>query len=185
MSAKRNKTLKYKPIPLNEVYKQMGLIEYWFKEFLTYKGFPQNVQIHISYYSLIDIIVRVDKRKAYYMCFHDMEIHECKEVALFAYWIIKLSPFTITDNAYSNNSDAGTINEAFAIFLIGFVLETTGRIVRTKNLKDAYYKLIDYSFRFRNFSIDSIIVLIESISTETLERDYPNLYGEFSPKNKP
>jgi hypothetical protein len=164
-------------MPLEEIKKLIQLFYNLFVMFLDLKGFPKNVKFHVSFYSLVDIIIRVDKRKAYYQCFHNMEINECKEVALYAYWILKLRPFTIieTDTAYTRNVDVCTINESFVVFLIGFVLEAIGRIKRTPNLKDSYDRLIDYSFRFRNFSIDSFIVLIETIGTDTLEREYPNL----------
>jgi len=108
-----------------------------------------------------------------------MEINECKEAALYAYWILKLRPFTIIDDKYRKNIDACNVNELFVVFLIGFVLEAIGRIRKTPNIKESYSELIDYSFRFRNFSIDSFIVLIESISTETMEREYPNLQNKF------
>jgi hypothetical protein len=165
-------------MPSKEVEDKVILFANRFKEFLTSKGFPENVGYYISYVSLADIIIRVDKRKAYYLCFHDMEINECKEVALYAYWIIKLRPFVITDTAYRRNLDACCINESFAIYFIGLVLELTHRIKHTKNIKESYSRFLEYSFRFRNFSIDSFIVLVESITTETLEKEYPDLYDK-------
>jgi len=176
MPTKRNKNLKYRRMPYKEIEEKIELLTKRFKEFLGLKGFPENVEYSISYVTLVDIIIRVDKRKAYYMCFHDMEINECKEVALYAYWIIKLRPFAITDKTYLRNLDACCINESFAIYFIGLVLELTHRIKYTKNIKESYSRFLEYSFRFRNFSIDSFIVLVESISTETLEKEYPNLY---------
>jgi hypothetical protein len=177
MTAARNTGIKYERMPLEEIGKLIQLFDKLFKLFVRLKGFPENVKFHTSFYSLVDIIIRVDKRKAYYQCFHNMEINECKEVALYAYWILKLRPFTITetDTAYTRNVDVCTINESFVAFLIGLVLEATGRIKRTPGLKDDYNRLVDYSFRFRNFSIDSFVVLIETIGTDTLEREYPNL----------
>jgi hypothetical protein len=178
MPAKRNKNLKYRRMPYTEIEKILSLLVDKFRDFLTLKGFSENIKYHISYYDLIDIIIRVDKRKAYYLFFHDMEINECKEVALYAYWILKLRPFTITDNAYKNNAEACCINESFAIYFIGLVLELTHRIKHTKNIKESYSRFLEYSFRFRNFSIDSFIVLVESITTETLEKEYPYLYDK-------
>ena len=175
MPNKRNKNLKYKRMPNKEMEGILKLFTERFKDFLKLKDFPENVKYHISYVALADIIIRVDKRKAYYMCFHDMDINECKEVALYAYWILKLRPFAITDTTYLRNLDACCINESFAIYLIGLVLELTHRIKYTKNIKESYSRFLEYSFRFRNFSIDSFIVLVESISTETLEKEYPNL----------
>jgi len=163
-------------MPYKEIEEKIKFFEKRFKDFLTFKGFPKNAEYYISYMSLVDVIIRVDKRKAYYICFHNMEINECKEVALYAYWILKLRPFVITDTKYLKNPDACCINESFVIHLIGLVLELTHRIKYTKNIKESYSRFLEYSFRFRNFSIDSFIVLVESISTETLEKEYPNLY---------
>jgi len=165
-------------MPNKEIEGMVELLVEKFKEFLVLKGFPENVNYFISYVTLADIIIRVDKRKAYYMCFHDMEINECKEVALYAYWILKLRPFAITDAKYLRSLDACYINESFAIHFIGLVLELTHRIKFTKNIKESFSRFLEYSFRFRNFSIDSFIVLVESISTETLEKEYPNLFDQ-------
>ena len=174
----RNKNLRYERIPYENIEKILQGFYKQFDEFLILKGFPPETEKYISFYALVDIIIRVDKRKAYYYCFHGMEINECKEAALYAYWIIKLRPFTITDKRYKDNVEASTINEAFVIFLIGFILESTGRIKRTVDIKDSYRNFLEYSFRFSNFSIDSFLVLIESISTETLENEYPNLFDQ-------
>lgn len=178
MPKERNINLKYERIPYGNIEKILQVFNKRFNDFLVLKGYPSETERYVSFYTLIDIIIRVDKRKAYYHCFHNMEINECKEAALYAYWIIKLRPFSITDKKYRNNSDACIINEAFAIHLIGLVLERTGRIKKSKNMKNSYYDFLEYSFRFRNFSIDSFIVLIESISTETLEKEYPNLFDQ-------
>jgi len=178
MSEKRNKDLKYERIPYEDIGNVIQVFYKRFEEFLFLQGFPPETEKHISFFTLIDIIVRVDKRKTYYHCFHNMEINECKEAALYAYWIIKLRPFTITDIKYRKSTDACMINETFAIFLIGLILETTGRIKQTVNIKNSYRNFLEYSFRFRNFSIDSFVVLIESISTETLENEYPNLFDQ-------
>ena len=137
MPEDRNNKLKYERIPYEEIEKVLQIFSKRFDEFLILKGFPLETEKHISFFTLIDIIVRVDKRKAYYHCFHGMEINECKEAALYAYWIIKLRPFTITDKNYKNNVDACMVNESFAIFLIGLILENTGRIKKTVNIKDS------------------------------------------------
>lgn len=178
MPEQRNKNLKYERIPYKNIEKLLTLFNKRFEEFLTLKGFPSKIEKHISFFTLMDIIVRVDKRKAYYYCFHGMEINECKEAALYAYWILKLRPFTITDEKYKNRIEACTINESFVIYLIGLILENTGRIKKTNNIKNSYRDFLEYSFRFRNFSIDSFVVLVESISTETLEKEYPDLFDQ-------
>jgi len=178
MPEERNSNLKYERIPYESIEKVLQLFQKRFDEFLLLKGFPVETEKHVSFYTLMDIIVRVDKRKAYYRCFHGMDINECKEAALYAYWINKLRPFSIIDKRYRNKFDACIINESFAIYLIGLVLECTGRIKKTEKIKTSYYDFLEYSFRFRNFSIDSFVVLVESISTETLEKVYPDLFDQ-------
>jgi hypothetical protein len=177
MPNNRNESLKYGRIPYEDIEKLLQVFNQRFIEFLALKGFPPETEKHISNFTLIDIIVRVDKRRAYYQCFHGMEINECKEAALYAYWILKLRPFAITDAKYSKTTDACHINELFVIYFIGLVLERTGRIKQTTAIKDSYSRFLEYSFRFRSFNIDSFLVLIESISTETLEKEYPDLTG--------
>ena len=175
MPEKRNGNSRCERMPYKEIENIVRMFQKRFDEFLLNKGYPPETEKYTSFFSLVDIIVRVDKRKAYYQYFHGMKINECKEVALYAYWILKLRPFSITDKKYISSVDACTINESFVIHLIGFILENTGRIRKTDKTKDSYRIFLEYSFRFRNFSIDSFLVLIESISTETLENDYPNL----------
>ena len=173
--AERNKNSKYNKIPLKEIHDiRLDFIKR-FIDFIPLKGFPEDTEIHISHYSLLDIIIRVDKRKAYYQFFHNMEINEWKEAALYAYWILKLRPFTIIDKRFTTNVDACLINESFAIYFIGFILEKTGRIKHSSKYNESYRRFLEYSFRYRNFSIDSFVVLIESITTETLEQEYPDL----------
>jgi hypothetical protein len=174
MHESRNKHLRYERVPVDSLQKWIGIFYDRFHAFLICKGFSPETEINISFLTIIDIIARVDRRKAYYWCFHGMAINECKEVALYAYWIIKLRPFTITDKRYNGLADACTINESFAIYLIGLTLENIGKIKRTDNVKSSYHRFLEYSFRFRSFSIDSFIVLVESISTETLEKEYLN-----------
>jgi hypothetical protein len=104
-----------------------------------------------------------------------MTVNECKVAALYAYWILKLKPFAIIDDRFKNRPASCTINESFAIYVIGAALYLTNRVKMTETTKGAYYNLLEYSFRFRNISIDAFVVLVESIATETCERDYPNL----------
>ncbi len=175
----RNKKLKYERISTDEIWEVLTAFKNRFIDFLSQKGFPEDVNYYISTYNLLDVIIRVDKRKAYYYCFHNMEIDECKEIALYAYWILKLRPFTITNEKYKGDYGACNINESFVIYLIGFILEKIKRIEKPEQMDTNYTDFLEYSFRFRHFSIDSFVVLIESISTGTLEREYPNLHSEY------
>jgi hypothetical protein len=173
--ASRNESLKYDQVPHEDVRAIVKLFYNKFKHFLFEKGYPEDINIHVSAFDLVDVICRVDKRKAYYRCFHGMTVNECKVAALYAYWILKLKPFAIIDDRFKNRPTSCNINESFAIYVVGAALYLTNRVKMTDATKGSYYNLLEYSFRFRNISIDAFIVLVESITTETCERDYPNL----------
>jgi hypothetical protein len=65
-------------------------------------SYPQGVQYTAYGLDLIDAIIRVDKRRFYFSVFHGMDINDCKKAALFAYWIIKFRPITITSPEHIN-----------------------------------------------------------------------------------
>ncbi|GHV95903.1 hypothetical protein AGMMS50293_22230 [Spirochaetia bacterium] len=60
---RRNKELTYTRIPYDDIEKVLRLFEKRFYAFLTLKGFPPDTESLVSFFTLIDIIVRVDKRK--------------------------------------------------------------------------------------------------------------------------
>ena len=53
-------------------------------------------ELSCNFSLLLESIVRVDKRKDYFMIFHDdTDINENRISALQAYWIVKFKPFLI------------------------------------------------------------------------------------------
>jgi hypothetical protein len=136
-------------------------------------GYSEN-QYSICGLDLIDIIIRVDKRLAYFDYFHHMKINDSKKAALYAYWIIKLRPVKIVDGRLKNRTGHAKVNEKLALNHLLGVLVARGRIklgdgkdevvldIQNKFLKELYY-----SFRFRNFTIDSMIVLADAINTQS------------------
>jgi hypothetical protein len=143
--------------------------------FIKYLDYPADLKVGVSLRLLIDVIVRVDKRKVYYIYYHDMKINECKQVALYAYWLLRFRPFFIYDRRLESNRLGYCINELFAIFLIFAVLRKLydiNNIPFDSTDKNSYcYKLL-YNFRFRHISIDEMILLIDSITKDTLLRKY-------------
>jgi hypothetical protein len=138
-------------------------------------GLDKNVQYCVCGIDLIDAIIRVDKRLTYFRIFHDMEINECKKVALYAYWIIKFRPIKIFDSGHINKSGLNDkVNELFAIHLLISALVNVGKIILWDGnkgvnitMENPYVQELCYSFRYRNFTIDSIIVLADSITTDS------------------
>lgn len=167
----RNSDLRYTEMDDAEFLDYFAWLEEIFKDFLVSSDYPEDIDYFVSRRDLADIFLRVDKRKAYYYCFHGMEIHEKKEVALFAYWILKFQPFTVIDNRYIDKKKENGINDAFAIYMICSILCYTGISFESVVKKNFYNKLL-YSFRFRDFSIDSLMMLVESLSAETFNIEY-------------
>lgn len=173
----RNSELKYSDIPDGELLSFYDHFENLFVEFLEELKYPSDTKYSIDSYALIDAIVRVDKRKAYFWCFHNMEINERKEVALYAYWFLKFKPFSICDNRFADRKQTSYINELFAIYLISSILlfdEDEFAEIGVSNSKDkfTYLDKLLYSLRYRCFTIDSFMILIDSITPETLEYEF-------------
>ena len=141
-------------------------------------GYPDSVRYVVCAVDIMDIIIRTDKRLYYFNIFHNMEPNECKKAALFAYWIAKLRPIKIIDNEHLNILGYNDkINEMFAIHILFCVLSGIGRIKQRDetggvdiSLNDPYMDKLCYSLRFRNFTIDSMIVLADTITTETFKK---------------
>ena len=57
-------------------------------------NFENNIVVDAP--AVAEIFVRVDKRKDYFIIFHDdTDMNEIKEAALMAYWILKFKPFSV------------------------------------------------------------------------------------------
>ena len=157
---------------IDELKKFRSMIERFFKFF----EFEDDLEYDVSRDDLYQMIVRTDKRKAYYQYFHDMTINECKEAVLYAYWVLKFQPITITDRRYEAKKIGECVNEAFAIYIIFSVFNEFYKIKKAipMNPEDdtTYFSKLLYSFRYRSISIDSMILLADSISKETLFRKY-------------
>jgi hypothetical protein len=145
----------------------MALFEQTFKNFLSTMRYPTDVKYHISGLDMIDMIVRIDKRKAYYQFFHGMDINELKVAGIYVYWILKLKPFSITDRRYAGKLECCDVNEVFALYIIVTVLLGLGRLDRLIQGSEPYFKELRYSFRFRHFSIDAMLVLVEALNTKS------------------
>ena len=159
----------------------LELVHYFEEEieyFIHYVlGYSNNVEYSVCGLDIIDIITRTDKRLHYFHVFHDMDVNECKKAALFAYWIVKFRPIKIINDKYKNKIGYNNeINELFAIHILISILAGIGRIEQFDGtsgiditMDNPYIKKLCYSFRFRNFTIDSMIVLADTITTDAFK----------------
>ena len=151
-------------------------------------GYGKNIQYSVCGLDIIDAIIRVDKRLDYFRIFHDVEINECKEAALYAYWIVKFRPIKIIDDGHINELGFNDqVNEMFAIHHLISVLSGAGKIKPWDGsegvditIQNSFLQDLCYSFRFRNFTIDSMIVMADSITTDSFIVDKRH-FGQDNP----
>jgi hypothetical protein len=157
----------YSPLPLDDILDILRIFEKSFARFI-YIVFRKKVDYEISGLDLLDLVIRSHKRKQYFNYFHHgTKINEAKIAAIFVYWILKLKPFRITDAEFCKDMQFIDINELFSIHIIVDVLKKLGRISRKPLGDEDFFKTLRYSFRFRNISIDSMLILLESINNSS------------------
>ena len=168
--SERNEGLEYEGIPDDEVLESVQKLEIAFERFLTVYGFPRDVDCFENKRALVEIVRRVDKRKAYYFCFHNMAINEHKEMSLYAYWVLKFHPFAVIDARFDCGDKAALVNEAFAIYLIAGVVIGAKKLKKVDFVKKNYVGKLLYSFRYRAFTIESLMLLVESLSPKVFNK---------------
>lgn len=171
---------RYQRLPFSDIYTMLQALQEEFDEYLQYGLGYRKDQYVIFGVDIIDTIIRFDKRKAYFEYFHDMKINDVKKAALLAYWIVKFRPVKIIDNVLKNQKAHVNVNEKLAINHLLAALVRKGKIKLwdgTEGVKIEESKFFDdlsYSFRFRNVPIDVMIVLADSITTDSFKEKKKN-----------
>jgi hypothetical protein len=109
---------------------------------------------------MFQILEQIEKRRVYFHIFNEYDMGELDESVLMSFWIVKLQPFfTVNNNIPSNE-----LNAKIAIFLLNKTLSFVATKTEKQNritgkvVQDLYY-----SFRFRDISKESLILLAESL----------------------
>lgn len=150
---------KYKRIEeaeyLDEIEKLCSMLQDFCEASKTYKY--NDVVVNIS--AVRDVIIRVHKRKYYFMLFHnDMITSEYKETALYCYWILKLRPLWINPSVKKSER----INEKFALHLYVSLLKKYNETFSEKDgINKKHIRELLYSFRFRDLTKESMILMLE------------------------
>ncbi|MDR0868807.1 MAG: hypothetical protein LBP75_10120 [Planctomycetota bacterium] len=105
---------------------------------------------------LLRIVERVEKRRVYFHIFHDMQMGELNEAALYAFWILKLCPFGIA------GKDGGAFNALIAarIFTGAVRAAAQSHGKSTTFTRELVEKLI-YSFRYRDLSKEALMLMAD------------------------
>lgn len=164
-------TIEYFP-PYKEPDKEFLINQ--LKELINWiwKDYPNPVlqkEIIPDYECILTIVDLVERRRIYYHVFHNcMVMNECKEVALYCYWILKLQPFL----KYKNNKDGKPIhhlkqgNEVNSIIAYRLLVNIAKAV--NKHLPTGTLKPLLHSFRYHDISKESLIALCESLFEENI-----------------
>jgi len=126
--------------------------------------FKKHPEIHgkvvIDDHAIIEIVERVHAKKYYYSVFHNIrmgKVAENKTIGLFIYWILKLRPIqsAIRIKEYD-------LNELFARFIFNKALKLyEGDDFAYDDYMMGYFDEVTYSFKYRELSKESIILMLE------------------------
>ncbi|MDE6961794.1 MAG: hypothetical protein K2P27_13210 [Lachnospiraceae bacterium] len=160
---------KYKWMTEQEFMKEIDDLDNLLHDFCKGSELYPYETVKINLKALRDIIVRVHKRKHYFKVFHDgMITSEYKETALYCYWILKLRPLWIDPDLEGSER----INEKFALHLYISLLKQYNKDFSEKDgINKLHIKELLYSFRFRDITKESMILMLEPYYYEYLKRN--------------
>ena len=125
-------------------------------------GFSNNTGIYgITAFekTVFEIFERIEKRRIYFHIYYSgCRMGELNEGALLCFWIVKLNPF------FSPKLPVDILNVKIALYLfnsmLSYIAQKTDKkvLINAQIVKDLYY-----SFRFRDISKESIMLLAESL----------------------
>jgi hypothetical protein len=131
-------------------------------------------RLHLNDKLLAVALMRVFRRVLYCKSFNAMELNQMKQAGLYAYWLTKLHPIIINepsadmraiDDLWENRLQE--INERFAFHLILSVfIRQYGR--PGQGIK-GYRERFVHAVRFRSFTEDSMMLLVESLGKEAFD----------------
>jgi len=128
---------------------------------------PSFLKYDVSQLDLIEMVIRVHKRKFHYEHAHGMEINEAKRMGLYLYWFLKFKPIRILDPVYKTRRGLIDINEGFVLCLLFSVMLYFGRTTSfdkgSKEKNDRFWNMLLYSFRYRTLSSTAMMVLVEAL----------------------
>jgi len=117
----------------------------------------ENIIVHED--TLLEIFDRIEKRRIYFHIFYNgCKMGELNEGALMCFWIVKLCPFTCI------KIPPDILNAKIALFLFNRVLSLVAAKSHKKVcITEQTVKDLFYSFRFRDISKESLMLLAGSM----------------------
>lgn len=159
------KIYKYKEPSREEKFAYLTNISDIFYDYLESLGFDKD-KVSADYSLIGEVFIRIDKRKDYFVIYHDETyINEVREAALLAYWILKFKPFMIIS---PNESDYNVnINCGFAAYVIFCAVnECVRRRTQGKQsiqLSEGYIEKFKYALKFWDIGKEAMMLIAETL----------------------
>lgn len=125
-------------------------------------------RVETNIQSLKDVIIRVDMRRLYFRIYHsNMLANEYKVIiGLECFWVLKLRPFWISPKKTDSEETlqiATWINEKIAAHMACGLLQQYNPdfFEKGRDICESYYKELEYSFRYRDLSKESMFLLFD------------------------
>jgi len=120
-------------------------------------------RLSVSESCILDIIDLVERRRVYFHVFHGIDMSEWNEAALYCFWIVKLQPFIDIPPANTKGKQINEVNAIIAVRLLCRIVNTVRNVNGKDKLKQLSLGNLIHSFRYRDISKESIMVLFESL----------------------
>lgn len=156
---------KYKEPSREEKFEYLADMSEIFYDYLDSLEFDKQ-KVTLDYKLINEVFIRIDKRKDYFLIYHDQTyINEVREAALQAYWILKFKPFTINSSEqvdYNLN-----INCGFAAYVIFCAIDefikrqTKGK--QRLQLSDEYIEKFKYALKFWDIGKEAMMLIAETL----------------------
>ena len=161
-----SKCYKYTGPQSNKLYETLSIVLDALECYVNKTGDLNFADIEVDPILLTESFVRIDKRKDYFIIFHDdTDMNEIKETALLIYWLLKFRPFKVKEANILMHKKYRHINEAFSLFLIYSVLKQES--VCHKNvifhISKEYNDKLMYAFRYWDISKEALMLVLESL----------------------
>lgn len=155
----------YAPSSKEELFQDRKTILNLFHEYVVYQKDITDDDILVDDSVISEILIRVDKRKDYFLIFHNnTDINELKQTALVVYWLLKFRPFSVCSSSSEIMRKYVNVNERFALFLLCGAVKRAADIKGTKfGLSKDYIDLLDYAFRYWDLSKEAVMLVAETL----------------------
>jgi hypothetical protein len=159
----------YDPPEVIEIEKRFKSVIALFKDYAQREEID-TTKIDFDFKLINEMNIRVDRRKDYYVIFHnETYLSEVREAALVAFWILKFKPFLVVSKDGSDNSI--NINCGFAQYIllsaVGEWIHRESKGKKKFKVNEEYLDKLGYAFKYWDLSKEALMLIGETLCVIT------------------